>query len=106
VEAAASLPSSVFMFGGAIVDARSSRVRGTLRCRCNRRLRHHGDRAAGTLVETDRASGAPVQVVFIAEPRAQLPHSLLRACRVTPVALEAVAARQAALRLVSRGVRV
>src|SRR4029453_9404945 len=104
-EAAASLPSSVLTFAGAIVDAQLA-VDGLWCRRRASRLWHHGDRSARTLVVAHRAPGAPVQVVFIAEARAQLSHGLLGACRVAPVALEAVAARQAALCFESRGVLI
>src|SRR5213596_388152 len=63
------------------------------------RLRHHLDRAAGTLGHADTAAFAVVEVELEPLPRSELDHGVIRTHTVTVVALEAIAARQAAARL-------
>ena len=66
------------------------------------RLRHHLDRAARTLGHADAAALAVVEVELEALARAQLDHRVVGTHAVAVVALEAVAARQAAPRLEQR----
>src|SRR5512132_3795893 len=64
------------------------------------RFRAHADRAARTLPAAERAARAPVVAVLVASPGPELGDRVLGAGAVAAVALEAVAARQAAPRLV------
>src|SRR5215203_3170927 len=69
---------------------------------CGFRLRrkiHHGDRPARTLIGAHTTADAAVQVETVPLPRTKLHYRPLGAGRVTAIALETVAARQAALRL-------
>ena len=66
------------------------------------RLREHLDRVHRALLVARPAAGAAVVVEPVAVPDAQLDHRVLRAGAEAAVALEAVAARQAAARLVGR----
>ena len=65
-------------------------------------LRLHLDGVARALLVAHRAAGAQVVVVAVEAARAELGDRLLGARRVAVVALEAVAAGQAAARLVAR----
>src|SRR5580658_867803 len=67
-----------------------------------RRFGDHLDRMARALLETNRTSRAFCVVVAIAFSRPQLDDRVLRAGSVTIVALETIAAAQAALRLAPR----
>ena len=70
------------------------------------RLRDHLDRAARTLGHADAAALAVVEVDLVALARAELDDRVVGADAVAVVALEAVAAGQAAARLVQRVVLV
>src|SRR5207344_1466136 len=65
-------------------------------------LRHHGDRAARALLGAHAAALAVVVVEAEAVARPELDHGVVGADAVAVVALEAVAAGQAAARLVER----
>src|SRR5688572_10015677 len=65
-------------------------------------LPDHRDRPTRALLVTDRAPGAFVEVVLVTPAGSQLDDRLLGAGREATIALEAVAARETALRLVLR----
>ena len=62
----------------------------------------HGDGPTRTLLVTDSATGALVEVEPVAQAGAQFDHRLLGTSRVAAVALKSVAARETALGLVAR----
>src|SRR4029450_2866370 len=66
------------------------------------RLRRHLDRMTRALLVARGASRAQVELDSIEPPRPELDDRLLGTGRITVVAFEAVAAREAALRFVSR----
>src|SRR5690349_17171893 len=70
------------------------------------RFRTHGNGAAWALVEADAAPGAGVEVELVTEPRPELADRVLGTGRVAAVALEAVAAGEAARRLEPRRRRI
>src|SRR4249920_3259077 len=112
MEAAASLPSSVFILRGIRLPVfvaspdPGSRIPDPGSRILRSRFRHHRDRATRALVVTDRAAGTPVQVVPIAAAGAEFDDRLLRARGVATIALEAIAARQASLRFIPRALDV
>src|SRR5918993_1462097 len=63
---------------------------------------HHLDRVHRALLEAGRAAGAAVVVEAVPVPGTELDHRVLRARAEAAVALEAVAAGQAAAGLVAR----
>src|SRR5512147_2540717 len=65
------------------------------------RFRDHADRMARTLLEADRAARAQIVEILIAFPRPELGDRVLRTRAEAAVALEAVAAGQAALGFVN-----
>src|SRR5262245_51049552 len=65
------------------------------------RLRRHVDGVTGALLEAGRTPGAEVEIDPIEPAFAELDDRLLGTCRVAVVALEAVAARETACRLVT-----